>query len=111
MTMKIKNSLTQVITGALALLFTSTSALAWHGGGGEYHGGGGYYHAGGSGYYHGNGYYHGGGYYGNTWGGSAVVIGTPYGGYYNPNYYAQPLCQTTQICNQSGNCWSQNTCN
>ncbi len=82
-------------------LFVCTTSNAWYGGGGYYHGGGGYYHRG---YYGGN-YYHG-GYYGRGWGGGAVVVGVPLGGY----YYGS-RCSIVQRCYQNGRCVQQRICN
>lgn len=92
-----------VFTGALLV----SSACAAHGGGGHFHGGGGHFHGGGGfpghpgGYYHG-GYYHGHGGWG--WGGTGVIVGVPFGGYY------PPACQTVRICNHYGHCWLQQEC-
>ncbi len=97
--MNTKRNVSRTIVFAFALLVSAMSS-AWHGGGG------GYYHGGGGGYYHGHGdggYYHvGGGYYGGGWGGPTVVIGTP-------GYYA-PSCETVRVCNSTGQCWLQQSC-
>ena len=102
---KMKHSLSGIFVFTLVLLTSSTCQSyyggGYHGGGGNYHGGGGYYHGGGGGYYHGHG-----GYYG----GPSVIIGLPFGGYYGPEYYAPPPCETIRICNSVGQCWLEREC-
>ena len=98
MSTMMKNNLSRTFVLILTLLASAVGS-AWHGGGGGYHG------YGGGGYYHG-----GGGYYGGGWGGPAVVIGVPLGGYYGPEYYA-PVCETVRICNQNNHCWLEQECN
>ena len=78
-----KSNLSRAFVFVLVLL-ASAAGNAWHGDGGYYHGGG--------------------------WGGPAVVIDVPLGGYYSPNYYA-PVCETVQVCNQYNHCWLQQECN
>lgn len=95
-----KNIFSQTSALLVLMLLASTVCNAWHGGGNNYHGNGrGYYHGG-------EGYYRGGG----GWGGPNVVIGVPFGGYYGPEYFAAPVCETVRICNQYNRCWLEQQC-
>ena len=96
---KMKQGLSGIV--AFTLLFLASNICHSYYGGGYYHGGGGYYHGGGGGYYHGHDEYY---------GGPSVIIGLPFGGYYGPEYYAPPPCETIRICNSEGRCWLEREC-